>query len=112
MAWLGHRVQRMAEFVLRTMRLLMAFYVPILTFMSERYRWPRASLVVVATLVACVTMPIRAGAQDKNKADDKNGRGDSSRPPIAFTSAVPICYGRVNGNPRLVRPWNITNRDV
>ena len=89
----------------------MAFYVPILTLMN-RYKWPRASLVVVA-IVACVTMPIRASAQDKNKDDDRNGQGDSSRPPSLLTSGIiPICYGRGNGDPRLVRPWNIAKRSV
>src|SRR6266550_8652577 len=103
----------MAEFVLRTMRLLMAFYVPILTLMTNRYRWPRASIVVVATLVACVTMPTPASAQDKDRGENRRGQGDHSRPPTAFTTGiVPICYGRANGSPRLVRPWNITNRSV
>src|SRR4029077_497978 len=75
------RFQRMAEFVLKTMRLWMAFYVHTLTLMNHRNRWLRPSLVVVTALIACVMTPIRASAQDTNKEDDKNGQRDSSRPP-------------------------------
>lgn len=90
-----------------------------MTFIKHRSRHPYIRLFFAVALAACATMPIRAGAQEKKNHDDKNGdndkqsQGGGSRPPSAFTTGIiPICYARANGEPRLVRPWNVANRSI
>jgi hypothetical protein len=100
----------MAEFVLMTIRLLIVFFRQTMTFMNHLYRCSPLRLVLAVALVASITLPGRASAQSRNKNDDKKSQGGGPRPPSAFASGVlPICYGRANGEPRLVRPWNVAN---
>ena len=103
----------MAAFVLKTVRPLVVVYSYLMTFMSRlSSRW-LVRLVLGLALAACATLPIHANALDKKSDDDKKGQGSNSRPPAVFTSGIiPICYGRVDGEPRLVRPWNVADRSV
>jgi hypothetical protein len=102
--------QRMAAFVLMTVRLLIVFFRQTMTCMKRLSSSPPVRFSVAVALVACVTLPTQAGAQDRDDKDDKKSQGAGSRPPSAFTSGIiPICYGRANGEPRLVRPWNVAN---
>ena len=108
----------MATFVLTTVRLLIVFFSQTMTFIHHTSTPAPVRLFLAVALVACVTLPIRAGAQDKDHDDkntnhDKQSQGGGSRPPSSFTTGIiPICYARVSGEPRLVRPWNVANRSV
>src|SRR5258706_4154639 len=76
-------------------------------------------------LFACLIVPTQANGQDSES--DRDGKGDrpnawnglpiswstppSPGPPNIFTSGfTPVCYARLDGEARLVRPWSLTNR--
>jgi hypothetical protein len=49
--------------------------------------------------------------------DDPRQRGTtnalaSPRPPAGFKSIVPVCYGKNDGDARLVRPWNVYDQST
>ena len=108
-----------AAFVLMTIRLLIVFFSQTMTFTHHASTPTTVRFFLAVALAACVALPARASTQDKKNQDDKNGNNDKqsqgggSRPPSAFeTGILPICYGRVHGEPRLVRPWNVANRST
>src|SRR5436190_15011615 len=77
-------------------------------------------IVLGVMLFACLIVPTRANGQDnENDRDGKGGRSntwnDQSNPsgavPRTFSSGyIPVCYARMDGDARLVRPWSVTNR--
>jgi hypothetical protein len=89
-----------------------------MTFINRVSRLAGLRLCSVAVLVTCVTLPVFASDQDKNAKNDKGakddkGRGGNTRPPSVFaTGVIPLCYGRANGDPRLVRPWNVASQSA
>jgi hypothetical protein len=77
-------------------------------------------IVLCVMLFACVTVPTRANEQDKeNDRDGKGGQSNawndqpnlSSTVPRSFSSGyISVCYARMDGDARLVRPWSVPNR--
>jgi len=83
-----------------------------MTFMTRACRSTSLRLFLMAMLAIGVSVPVSAGEQDKDPKNDKSGKAEqgrsAERPPSTFTNGViPICYARSNGEPRLVRPWNV-----
>jgi hypothetical protein len=56
-----------------------------------------------------------AGAgKDKDEARPRGSTSSTSspRPPAVFNSIVPVCYGKNDGEARLVRPWNVYDQST
>jgi hypothetical protein len=79
-------------------------------------------IVLGVMLFACVFVPTQANGQGKES--DREGKGGSSNAesgqpnpsgvvPRAFSAGyIPVCYARMDGEPRFVRPWSVANRST
>src|SRR5580765_2270403 len=80
-------------------------------------------IVLWLVVFACLVVPTRASGQNNERDRDGNGRPSNTHsgpsipwstptwvgPPNVFASGfIPVCYARLDGEPRLVRPWSLS----
>ena len=79
-------------------------------------------IVLWMLVFACLFVSTQATGQDNEDRDGKGGQGNTrngtsentwASPPNVFVSGfIPVCYARMDGEARFVRPWSVINRSA